>query len=74
MAHCYDNARMESFFATLKKELIYCISAYRMPMDQVKALVFRYVFVYYNRLRVHTTNPGGLPPEAHRLAALRPAA
>ena len=23
IAHCYDNARMESFFATLKKELIY---------------------------------------------------
>ena len=43
-------------------------------MDQVKALVFRYVFVYYNRLRVHTTNPGGLPPEAYRLAALHPAA
>ena len=74
VAHCYDNARMESFFATLKKELIYRIPAYRMPMDQVKALVFRYVFVYYNRLRVYTTNPGGLPPEAYRLTALRPAA
>ena len=74
VAHCYDNARMESFCATLKKELIYRIPAYRMPMDQVKALVFRYVFVYYNRLRVYTANPGGLPPEAYRFAALRPAA
>ena len=74
VAHCYDNARMESFFATLKKELIYRIPAYRMPMDQVKALVFRYVFVYYNRLRVYTANPDGLPPETYRLAALCPAA
>ena len=74
VARCYDNARMESFFATLKKELIYRIPAYRMPMNQVKALVFRYVFVYYNRLRVCTVNPRGLPPEAYRLAALRPAA
>ena len=74
VAHCYDNARMENFFATLKKELIYRIPAYRMPMEQVKALVFRYVFVYYNRLRVYTANPGGLPPEAYRETALRPAA
>lgn len=74
VAHCYDNARMESFFATLKKELIYRIPAYRMKMEEVKALVFRYVFVYYNRQRVYTANPGGLPPEAYRLAAARPAA
>ena len=26
--HCFDNARMESFFATLKKEKIYQIAAY----------------------------------------------
>ena len=44
VAHCYDNARMESFFATLKKELIYRISAYRLNMAKVKSLVFRYVF------------------------------
>ena len=74
VAHCYDNARMESFFATLKKELIYRIPAYRMRMNEVKALVFRYVFVYYNRLRIYTANPGGWPPETRRLAALRLAA
>lgn len=31
--HCYDNARMESFFATLKKELIYRLPTYRMTTD-----------------------------------------
>lgn len=66
VAHCYDNARMESFFATLKKELIYRISAYRLSMEEVKTMVFRYVFVYYNRIRVCTTNPGGWPPEVWR--------
>lgn len=66
VAHYYDNARMKSFFATLKKELIYRISAYRLSMVKVKSLVFRYVFVYYNRLRVYTANPGGWPPEIRR--------
>ena len=37
VAHCYDNARMESFFATLKKELIYRVSAYRLSMSEVKS-------------------------------------
>ena len=33
--HCYDNARMESFFATLKKELLYRIPTYRMTREEV---------------------------------------
>ncbi len=68
-AHCYDNARMESFFATLKKELIYNLPVYKMTMEQVKSRVFRYVFVYYNQIRVYTANPGGLPPAAYRRLA-----
>jgi len=65
---CYDNARMESFFATLKKELLYRFPTYRMKRQEVKTLIFRYVFVYYNRLRVYTANPGGLPPALHHEA------
>ena len=64
--HCYDNARMESFFATLKKELLYRIPTYRMTMEEVKTSVFRYVFIYYNQLRVYTGNPGGWPPAVFR--------
>lgn len=64
--HCFDNARMESFFATLKKELLYRIPTYRMKMKQVKAIIFRYVFAYYNRVRIYTSNPDGLPPAAYR--------
>lgn len=63
---CYDNARMESFFATLKKELLYRIPTYNMRMTDVKTWVFRYVFTYYNTVRVYTSNPDGLPPAAYK--------
>lgn len=66
---CYDNARMESFFATLKKEKLYRIRTERMSMAQVKSIVFRYIMTYYNRLRIYTANPGGLPPTMYRQAA-----
>ena len=64
--HCFDNARMESFFAMLKKEKIYRISAYKLTRDQVKSIIFRYIFVYYNRIRISSVNPGGLSPVAYR--------
>lgn len=64
--HCFDNARMESFFATLKKEKIYRISAYRLTREQVKSIIFRYIFVYYNRIRISSVNPEGMPPVAYR--------
>lgn len=64
--HCFDNARMESFFATLKKEKIYRISAYKLTRDQMKSIIFRYIFVYYNRIRISSVNLGGLSPVAYR--------
>lgn len=64
--HCYDNARMESFFATLKKELLYRIPTYKMKKQEVKSIIFKYVFTYYNQVRIYTSNPGGLPPAAYR--------
>ena len=64
--HCYDNARMESFFATLKKELLYRIPTYRMTREEVKRIVFNYVFTYYNQKRIYTSNPNSLPPAAYR--------
>lgn len=66
VGHCFDNARMESFFATLKKEKIYQIAAYKLPREQVKTIIFRYVFAYYNRVRIYTRNPLGLPPVKYR--------
>ena len=62
----FDNARMESFFATLKKEKIYRIAAYKLPCEQVRTIIFRYVFACYNRVRIYTRNPLGLPPVRYR--------
>lgn len=64
--HCYDNARMESFFATLKKEKLYQIPTHKMTRDEVKSVIFRYVFGYYNTQRVTSFNPDGLPPTVYR--------
>lgn len=69
---CYDNARMESFFATLKKEKVYRINTEKMKMEEVKTIIWRYVMVYYNRQRISTVNEGGLPPTMYRnMAAAR---
>lgn len=64
--HCFDNARMESFFATLKKEKLYRIPTYRMTREEVKTVIFRYVFAYYNNIRIYSGNPLGLPPVKYR--------
>ena len=71
---CYDNARMESFFATLKKREAYRIRTERYPMSWVKTVIFRYVMVYYNRQRIYTANPDGWPPMVHRERLKRQAA
>ncbi|TLS52516.1 IS3 family transposase, partial [Paenibacillus antri] len=71
---CYDNARMESFFATLKKEKLYKINTERYPMAYIKSLIFRYIMVYYNRRRIYTSNPGGWPPTVYRERMLSKAA
>lgn len=62
---CFDNARMESFFATLKKEKIYKYKTETMSMEKVKSIVFRFIEIYYNRKRIYTPNDG-YPPLAKR--------
>ena len=37
-----------------------------VPREQVKTIIFRYIFIYYNRVRVYTRNPMGLPPAKYR--------
>lgn len=63
---CYDNARMESFFATLKKELIYRLPMYRLTCEEARALIFEWVEGYYNLRRRHTSNEMHLAPLAKR--------
>ena len=49
---CYDNAAAESFWATLKKELIH-LHAFT-DLKQLRAAVFDYIEAYYNRRRLHS--------------------
>lgn len=51
--NCWDNARAESFFGTLKRELIYH-RQYR-TRDEATQDIFEYIEVFYNRLRRHFT-------------------
>jgi transposase InsO family protein len=58
-ADCYDNAVMESFFATVKKE-----EADRFPSyGDAKMALFDYIEVFYNQRRRHSTL-GQLSPAA----------
>ena len=50
--NCWDNAPMESFFHTLKTELVYG-SVYRTQM-QARREIFEYIEVWYNRQRLHS--------------------
>lgn len=63
---CYDNARMESFFATLKKELIYRLPLYKMTRAEAKHRIFEWIESYYNRMRRHTSNEHNMPPLVKR--------
>jgi len=49
---CHDNAVAESFFGTLKSELIYQ-TRYK-TRDEARSSVFEYIEVFYNRVRRHS--------------------
>ena len=57
--NCWDNAVAESFFHTLKPELIY-VEDYDTH-EQAQTAVFEYIEVFYNRQRCHSAN-GYLAP------------
>ena len=71
---CWDNARMESWFATLKKEKIYQLDTTKLTVEEVKTIVWRYTFAYYNTKRVTAVNPDGLPPLVYRKTAAKKSA
>ncbi len=62
--NCYDNAYMESFFGTLKRELVYG-ERYR-TREEARLSIFEYVEVFYNRIRRHSAL-GYRSPEQHEL-------
>jgi len=51
--NCYDNAAKESFFHTLKTELIH--HEHYRTRAEARASVFEYIEAFYNRQRLHST-------------------
>lgn len=64
---CFDNAVAESFFATIKKELIHRRS---WPSKaELRTELFDYIEVFYNRQRRHS-RLGGLSPARYEMITL----
>jgi transposase InsO family protein len=63
---CWDNAVMESFWATLKTELVH-LQSYATRCE-AKQSIFEYIEVFYNRKRLHSSL-GFVSPESFEAAA-----
>jgi transposase InsO family protein len=51
---CWDNAVAESFFHTLKTELVHHCDF--QTREEARAAIFEYIEVFYNRQRLHSAN------------------
>jgi len=65
---CWDNAPMESFFATLKTELVY--REQFKTRKEAKAKIFEYIEVFYNRQRRHSSLGNKSPVDFERQQTL----
>jgi putative transposase len=63
---CWDNAVAESFFATLKRELV--SKCYWLNLKAARMAIHEYIEVFYNRRRKHSTN-GNLSPVDYEMLA-----
>jgi putative transposase len=52
VGNCYDNAVVESFFATLKSE---CVTSKFATHASAHTAIFEYIEAWYNRKRLHST-------------------
>ena len=59
--NCWDNSVVESFFHSLKTELVY--TERYATREIAKQSIFQYIEVYYNRVRRHSAI-GSIAPEA----------
>lgn len=60
-ANCWDNAVSESFFHTLKVELIHAVKF--QTRGEAKLAIFEYIEVFYNKTRLHSANDYLAPDE-----------
>jgi len=63
--NCYDNAYLESFFGTLKTELVHG-ERYRTRLE-ARLSIFEYVEMFYNRQRRHSALGYRSPEQYERL-------
>jgi len=70
--NCWDNAVAESFFATLKTELIH--DRRWQTRLELRSAVFEYIEVFYNRRRLHLSLGYKTPAEVESAYALADAA
>jgi len=68
---CYDNAVAESFFHTLKVELVH--DRRFASREQAMSAIFKFMEVYYNTRRMHSVLDYVSPAEYERAALLRAA-
>lgn len=61
--NCYDNAPMESFFHTLKNELLLSGKLERRYMTRIA--IFEYIEIYYNKKRLHSSLKYRTPDEVY---------
>lgn len=52
-ANCYDNAAMESFWGTLKNELVHRMKY--ATRAEARRSIFAWIETYYNRVRLHSS-------------------
>lgn len=64
---CYDNAVVESFFGTLKQELVF--HQRWSNLLEARAAIHDYIEVFYNRQRLHSTLGYRTPAEVDQGAA-----
>ncbi len=69
---CYDNAPMESFFGSLKTELVN--QARFRTRREAKAALFEYIEIFYNRRRRHSGIGYRTPVQAHAAMLIEAAA
>jgi putative transposase len=62
--NCWDNAPVESFFASLKKELVH--DEDYATREQARASIFEYLEAFYNRVRRHSSLGYVAPAEYER--------
>ena len=65
--NCWDNAVMESFYRTLKVELIY--QNHYQTRREAQRDIFEYIEVFYNRERLHSSL-GYYSPEEYEMLML----